>query len=380
MGRGLLRVERYARIEEIPEALWDSFLDPDDLQATHRFVEVCQQSEVEGARYFHLLVHGCDRLEAVASLCLMDVRLDLLAGRAGRAVAAGLRRLYPRFLRTSILLCGLPVSFGGSCLRIRPGAPVEPVLERITDVMEEVADESGVSLLAFKELGPGEAAIGECLVRLGYVRGASLDYFSLPIRWRSFDEYLARMRAGYRRQVRESLRVRECSGLEVRRVEDFGAECGRIFALYGEVMSRAEFQLEVLNLRFFELLDQGLGRASRAILLEREGELAAAAVLLEGPRSETFLLAGIDYASNREHHAYLNLVLEIVADAIRSGAATLHLGQTSERLKTRLGAIPEPRTIYLKHRQPRLHRVLEGCSGLLFPERAFPPRRVFRDG
>ncbi len=117
------RVDGYSHIDEIPPDLWDSFLEPDDLQATHRFIKICEDSEVERARYLHLLVHHGGRLEAVASLSLMDIRLDLLVGRAARFIVAAARTLYPRLLRTPILMCGLPVSFGASWAHAGAPAP-----------------------------------------------------------------------------------------------------------------------------------------------------------------------------------------------------------------------------------------------------------------
>src|SRR5262249_34058365 len=157
---------------------------------------------------------------------------------------------------------------------------------------------------------------------------------------------------------RASLDVRERSGLTVRKVEDFGPWCPQIFDLYEQVMERAPYQLEHLNLPFLQRLNEAFGAQAQALLVEREGRLLAAAILLSSPRVLTFLIAGIDYALNREHGAYLNLVSEVVAEAIRAGSPLLELGQTSYQLKGRMGAFTEPRHLFIRHSSPFWHSVM----------------------
>lgn len=366
------------RIEEIDAATWDSVVAPHDLQATHRFVKLCQRSGVENADYRHVLLYHAGELVGVASITRMTVSLDLLSSGGARSVIRWLRRWRPSFLRVPLTICGLPVSFGGSCIRFRAGVDATRALEILDDLMARHALDARAPVLCFKEFAEHETTTLDGLKRRGYFRAQSLPYCSLPVRWRSFEEYVSSLRAGYRRQVRASLRVRSEAGLSVRVVEDFGGECERIFALYEQVMERAPFQLERLNLAFLQRLNSDLGAQSRAILIEKDGKLLAAAVMLYAPAVVTFLLAGIDYESHQRYHSYLNLVVEVVREAINAGAETLELGQTSYDLKGRLGAHAAPRYLYLKHRNRLLNVLLRAASGLLFPPLAVKERRVFK--
>ncbi len=368
----------FDRIEEVDAAVWDSIIGPDDLQATHSFIRTCQSAAVEQASYRHLMIYEGDRLVSVASLSLMPVSLDLLSSGIPRKIIRLLRRLRPDFLRIQLLLCGLPVSFGNSCIRFRAGADTRRILEMINGAMESVAQELNVSVLCFKEFTNDEAAALDDLTRFDYFRAESLPGCSMKIVWPTFDDYLTSMRAGYRRQLTTSLRRRQEAGLKVRVLDGFGAECESIHRLYEAVMERAEFQLERLNLSFFEKLNADFGAQSRAILLERNGELLAAAIMLVTNRVATFLLAGIDYEQNRLYHSYFNLVIEVVRQAINTGAETLVLGQTSYDLKTRLGGITDARCLYLKHRNKRLNSILRAASKLLFPSVKISGRRVFK--
>ncbi|MEE8526541.1 MAG: aminotransferase class I/II-fold pyridoxal phosphate-dependent enzyme, partial [Thermoanaerobaculia bacterium] len=375
---GGTRLEIYEEIGEVDPVVWDALVTPGDLQASHRFVKLCQDSRIEDAKYRHVLLYQDGALAAIASLCRMTVNLDVLAPSALRGTAQRARRLFPEFLRLPVLFCGLPVSFGQSCLRFAPEADRAAALNTLAGTMAELGEELGSELLCFKEFGPSERADLDGLVRAGYLRLPSLPSCHLPLRWRSFDAYLADMRAGYRRQARLDRSTAQRLGLRVRRLADFGAESASLHRLYENVVDRTEYRLERLPRAFFENLNKGLADRASALLLERDDEVVAVAILLEAEDTMTFLLAGIDDRVNREHHCHPLLVSAVVAEAIRSGARNLELGQTAYGVKGRFGAETTPRWLYIRHRSPRWHRLLGLTSARLFPAHEITNRRVFR--
>jgi hypothetical protein len=289
------------------------------------------------------------------------------------------RRVRGSFLIVPVLFCGLPVSFGRPCLRLRPDADRRRTLGALCDVMDDVGRELGARVLCFKEFAPDETAALADLESLGYFRAPSLASCGLRIRWTSYEAYLESMRAGYRRQLLHARARTDAQGVRFRTVTGRAAGDLRIFHLYEQVMDHAEFQLERLNPQFFQGLAESFGSACRVILAERGGEAVAAAILLRSGSRLAFLLAGIDYAFNRASGAYISLVGEVVAEAIREGVDYLELGQTSYALKTRLGAEEIPRDLYLKGCSAGLHRMLRAGAPLLFPAHPPTPRRVFRD-
>jgi len=371
-------VHPYSDIAGVDPQEWDDLLAPDDVLATHRFIGVCQRSGVAGAAYRHIMVHDARQVLAIASFSRMPVALDLLSNGVVRGVTRAVRRWREGFLRVPVAFCGLPVSFGQSSVRIRRGADAPAIASLIAEELERWARSQGTALLCFKEFAPRELPIAEPLEQHGYFRAPSMPSCTLAITWRSFEEYVRAMRAGYRRQILASLRARDSMGLTVRLVRDWEAQAARIFPLYEQVIEHAPIQLERLNLAFFQYLATDLGRETSAILVERDGALLAAAVLLHSPNTLSFLLAGIDYAHHRQYQAYLTLVAEIVAQAIRAGARRLDLGQTTYDLKGRLGAETSARWLYVKCRKPAVHLMLRAASGVLFPTVSHPPRRVFK--
>jgi hypothetical protein len=367
-------------IGEVAPAEWDSLLGPDDLQQSHAFVRLCQRSGVEDADYWHLIFSQGGRPCGVASLCRMFVSLDLLSNDLPRGLVGAVRRSWPGFLRVPVLFCGLPVSFGQPCLEIAPWADVPGVCRALAETMDRVGRETGAALLCLKEFDQQAADRLGPLAEQGYFRAPSLPSCSLPLPWGSFAEYLRAMTAGYRRQVRATLAAREEGGLRVRRLDEFSPEGGTVFTLYEQVIRRARFRLETLNRAFIDGLDADLGGRSRALFLECGGQPLAVAVLLFTPGAATFLLAGIDYAAPPRLQVYPNLVLEVVAEALRERAPRLEMGQTSWALKSRLGAAESPRFLFLRCPHPLRHALLRRAAGFLFPKQPYPRRRVFRAG
>ena len=372
-------VHTYSDIADVEPREWDALLAPDDVLATHRFIGVCQRSRVADAAYRHITVHDGRQLLAIASCCRMPVALDLLSTGVVRGAIQGVRRWRRDFFRVPVAFCGLPVSFGQSCMRLRPGTDATAIAGLVARELEGWARSSGTAVLCFKEFAPWEQSVVEPLTEHGYFRAPSMPSCTLAIPWRTFEEYVDAMRAGYRRQILASLRARDRLGLTVRVVPAWEAQAARIYALYEQVMDRAPFQLERLNLAFFQHLAADLGDQTSAILVERDGALLAAAVLLYAQGALTFLLAGIDYAHHRQSQAYLTLVAEIVAEAIRHGATRLELGQTTYDLKQRLGAETSARWLYIKCPNPAVHLTLRAASRALFPTISPPPRRVFKE-
>ena len=373
-----LHVSVYRHIQEIDAGDWDCLLGPDDLQATHRFVKVCQDSGIEDAEYRHVLVRRGSVVEATASFCCFRVALDVLATGVTRNVLAAVRRLWPGALRIPVVFCGLPVSFGRSCLRFQAGVNRGEIIAALSNVAEQFASEMGAAVICFKEFDVVGSAALVPLVAHGYFRAPSLPGSRLALRWRTVDEFAAAMRASYRRQFLATRRARDRHQLAVRTVDDWRGVASRVHELYTQVINRAEFKLERLPPLFFERLADSMVE-SRAILIERSGTLIASAVILDGPAESTFLLVGMDYGVALDVEAYHVLVDEVVAHAIAAGASAIELGQTSYERKARLGAVPTSRELFLRCRAPAGHALLRLASGLLFPEVQVRARRVFRD-
>jgi hypothetical protein len=373
-----IQVRVYRDIKLVDPVHWDSLVPDHDLQTTHRFIRTCQESGVENAKYWYLLLYRGSIPVAFAALSLIWVSIDLLSTGMVRKAINWLRPIWPDLLHKPVLFCGLPVSFGNSCLRFRKDIDKTPLLAMIAKEMEKIAISEGVDLLCFKEFQTHELTSMDELLNRGYFKACSLPYCTLDLEWKDFKSYLSQLRAGYRRQVLAGLKKSKTLKLKVQLLDDLSPVLDRVFDLYSSVMDRAENQLERLNRDFFHLLNKYLPSESRVLTVQEGDRILSCAVLLSSAEVVTFLIAGIDYDLNRRTLSYVNLIHEILRFSLNMQAKHLHLGQTSYYIKRRLGARVEPLYIYLRHRNRILNKMLLTASPWLMPETNFQRLRVFR--
>ena len=365
-------------IAAIEPEIWDSLLQPGDLLASHRFIKVCEESQIFAGCARHVTIFQDDTLIGGASFFLLHVHLDLLSKGLARFVITSLRRLFPDFLAVPVVICGLPVSFGSSCIRVKDQTDTADVMSIIVRALDEFAEENNAGLICIKELDEDEhSKYGPLLKQSGFIPAESLPGCRLDIKWTSYEEYLASMRAAYRRNILIDRTAAVRNGLTIERGGKLMADKNMLYQLYLNVIDRAQFKMEILPRRFFAILENELRDDLQSLSVTHGGNVVANAILLGRSPVCYFLLAGLDYPALKAGHAYQNLVSSVIGAAIGAGADRLELGQTSYELKCRLGGHLTPRYIWLKHRQRYKHKALGISVPYLFPATEKPVRRVF---
>jgi predicted N-acyltransferase len=364
----------YDSIQHAPTADWHRATSGDTgFAADPRLLQLQQQTLADQCRCWIAIVHdGTGQPVAAAALALFHVDA-LLTARAPLQRAAGVvRRAWPGFLRYGVLFCGLPLPSGGSHLWIVPTADRRAVLAALDRQLRELAAAERAMLIVFKELDATQAAEGTELTALGYLRGAIPPLHVLRGTFRDFADYRAALRAGYRRQINASLRKSEAAGLRVRHLHD-PAEIERAFTddlhrLYEAVWSRAEARLEKFPADFFRQAARAFpGQASLTLLEHHDRPVAFSFGLTQGQTYANFY-CGVDYTLNPTADLYFNVFYQNLDDAFVRGCREIHLGQTSDDFKTRLGSEPRPLAFYVRARRPLFHAGLRTIARWVFPD------------
>jgi predicted N-acyltransferase len=294
-----------------------------------------------------------------------------------------LRERFPRFLKVKVLFCGCPVSTGQSHLRFAPGSDPPAVLRLLDRLMTRVARAEGTRFLVFKEFDEEEVGRSDELTGLGYLRVDSLPMNYFPTRFRDFDHFLASVRSRYRNQIKHSQKKFARSGLRV--VHARGAEhldalfTEDVYRLYLSVLERAEVKLECLPAEFFRELARQFPKESAFTLVKQEERVVAFVCGLFHGDEYLNLFCGLDYGLNEEADLYFNLMFQDVDFALRSGVRLLHVGQTADDFKSRMGCYTRPRYFYIKVRDPLGASLLRAARPWLFPPvLPAPERNLFK--
>jgi len=355
----------------------DAMMDP-------RFLRAVEKSMGTEAGFRNVVFHDAvGNPVAAAFLSLYTIDGLLLAPQRWKKAGARLRRLWPGFLKVPVLLCGSPVSTGESHLRIAAGADHYALLRQLDRLLLRLARTQHAPFIVFKEFGPQEIARTNVLLELGYVRADSppMNYF--PTRFRDFDHFLASVRSRYRSQLRRSRKKFHGAGLRVLHlrggtgIDEWYTE--DVHRLYRNVLDHAAIRFECLPARFFRELARQFPDDTAFTLIFRGERIVAFVCGIFHQEDYLNLFCGFNYELNAEADLYFNLMCEDLDYALRQNVRSIHVGQTADEFKSRMGCSLEPRFFYVKARDRLLQTLVRAASPYLFP--AAPPirdRNLFR--
>ncbi|MFA5561817.1 MAG: hypothetical protein WDA00_04175 [Eubacteriales bacterium] len=155
-------------------------------------------------------------------------------------------------------------------------------------------------------------------------------------RFDSFAHYLSALRSHYRRRIK--LACERGGALQVRPVPP-GAFDQPLYQLYLQVLSRSDFPLETLPLRFFQQCGCHIDA-----FYHQDRPLAFVMYDIDTKDNQLdFLFGGMSYPHRDIFDLYQNMLLHLLAVGIRRQVRRINLGQTAETTKCRMGCILEPR-------------------------------------
>ena len=361
-------------IDQLDVAAWNQVCNTGqpDVSMDIGYLLCIQQSMANQMKFWYVIVRdACAR--PIACACLTELTLDPLVLAAGlfKKLGSHFRRVFPQLLSFKILMCGLPVSTGDSALRFAPGAEPWLALRTLDGVLQTLARRSGASFLLFKEFEDSDRNRMAGLVDLGYTRAESLPMNSFDFNFTDFEHYLSSLKAHYRQDIRRSQAKLERAGCAIHRLRG-GAFLEQFYTadlhrLYLAVLDRAANKLEVLPREFFLALTRQFRESISFTYISRGSEVVAFNWAFQNEHSYRLLFCGLDYELNAEAELYFNLMYAELDNALKAHVTHIHIGQTADAFKSRLGCSQTPLWLYVKAtRVPKVGRM---CFTLFFPHR-----------
>jgi len=133
--------------------------------------------------------------------------------------------------------------------------------------------------------------------------------------------------------------------------------------LYIKVHDRSKIQFERLDLNYFV----STAPISQYVLAYLGEELVGFVQTFEKDKRMVAQYIGIDDAFNRAHGIYFALAIRVVDLAIELGCAEIELGETHYEFKRALGCSLKETSVYFRHRNPWMHRLMSLFSFVFEP-------------
>lgn len=203
-------------------------------------------------------------------------------------------------------------------------------------------------------------------------QGTISSQISMPITWKTFDEYLNDLRSHYRYRYKKALK--KGAGLTFTVLRNNTLFDEELYSFYEAVFNKSKIRVEKLTIDFF--------RSSHGtiIVCEHKGQKLGFIQMIENGRELVFAFVGINYPYNHRYDIYLNLLLHMMEYAITHGFTTLELGQTAEDTKLKLGGRFTPLYALLHHSNPVINMIINRIVSLISYKQSVIRFRVFKEG
>ncbi|MEM1359834.1 MAG: hypothetical protein AAGF89_16635, partial [Bacteroidota bacterium] len=239
-------------------------------------------------------------------------------------------------------------------------------------------------------------------------------YYTLPVdpimkleldpHWNNIEDYLETVTSKYRVRYRRARG--KLAGLRRQRlsVQDVATNQDRIYQLYANVSSGADFNAATLTPDYFPwLAQQGakvlshpwLSNSQLASVYAEDGLALSGPVQFHGYFTEGDELVGFtssvangsvlhahylgledDYKYS--HHLYHNMLFDLLEEGIEGGFATLDYGRTALEIKSSIGAKPIDYACLLKTRQNWVNKLVPIFTPAVYRAHEWTPRNPFK--
>lgn len=376
---GALATEVHPSITAFEPGEWNALVPRDEPQLRHDVLRAAEESGlVVKPRY--IAVRRAGRLAGIGVANQSEIDLLLLAAPSLKRAAARLRRgPFKRLGVLRALSCGPVITNCRPNLYLDAALPEAERADVARDLVRRIDALPGGALRVAFELAQADAqTFGPALEACGYIQAASLPGTRLKIdaQWNDFEAYVAAMRKFYRRAIRHDQELGR--GLDIRIEANFGHLADEAYALYAQVLERAETVLERLTPAYFKALST-CEDARLVTARERStGKLIGIELLLLGENVVQDLYTGVDYALNARYNTYFNLIYPGIALACSQGVPIVSTGQTSYEFKSRLGVEAFPLYVFIKHRNRLVNALLHRFHRVICPDTPTFSHQVFR--
>jgi predicted N-acyltransferase len=376
----------YESVAEVPPDAWDSVVAHADFAMDRRLIELQARMLREQSRMWVLVVsNAANEPTAIACLARFDLEMVDLPEWLKSSVRT-VRRARRQFLKNRVLFVGMPLPCASSHLRFAPRANRRAAFEALDRRVQELARQQGAGYVVYKEFEEQHADDMRLLEKRGYIRGALPSLHKMSGTFRNFEDYLDAIKARYRNQIRRSQKKFSDAGLRAVHVTD-GNEIRRrftpdVYKLYLDVYGRSKTKLELLPYEFFRELPDVLPKQTAVTFVEDTtagGRVVGFTLAMWANGTHYNVYSGVNYELNESAHIYFNLFYHDLDYAFSSGAAEVHLGETSDRFKARLGTEMAPMFCYVKARNPVTHVIVKRFARHLFPRQHVERQDVFKD-
>jgi predicted N-acyltransferase len=365
-------------IHDIDAGRWDALVGRDNVARSHAYLAAIEGSQVHDCQYFYPVIFNL-RNEIVAHACVYTITTDFaqLLPQPVQRVVRVVRRWWPRFLCARITECAAPLMVGHS-LSIRDGEDQARLLCKLADAASDIAHAQHSSIVVMRDFLEPECARLDGLLAHGFRRVSNRPLARIEVRWASYDEYLASMRARYRKDIKRRLDAAAQAGQAVVTEHDFGDDADTWARQARTVHANTKgFKREAPTADYYANVAGKLADRSRMLAVTQAGRRIAHGLVLMDHTATIATFFGRE--PGQPGKEWFLLINEVIRLGIERRSRYIQLGLGSYDAKALVGATIEPVFIYCRSTMRMIDWLMRRVPNV-FPRDLTPRKRIFREG
>jgi Acetyltransferase (GNAT) domain len=368
------RFQVFSRATDIDPEVWRAAFGDDQKDFEYyRLIEETLASDF--AFRYMLLTNETDQPIALQPLILVDQ--DLAATATAQSILAhvvrGIRRFWPRFLRTRMLMAGCLV--GESKLGLIPPTSHDKASEILAEALVRYGRQEKIRLIAAKDFSANARELFTPLVKAGYTHLEGFPSLILHLNFDSFDEYLRThlskiTRKGLRRKLRKSDKT--CPPIQLEVLEDCSGVVDEIYPLYLQVTERSDVNFEVFTKEYFLEAGRRMPGRFRYFVWRRAGKAIAFSFCTIWGDTLYDNDIGLDYEVAYDLNLYYVTFRDLIEWALRRGLKYYCSAPFNYDPKLRLGLNLVDLDLYVRHTSRLINAVLRVVAPHFSPAKSDP--------
>lgn len=348
----------FTSIQHVGKQAWDACFKG-HVEA-YDYLLAVEEAGIEGFTWRYVTIVENGLTIAAMPAFVTDYRLEttLEQGRVRRLVQLA-RRYFPGFLILKLACLGSPCTETGM-----PGfhPSVQPerksdLMRQILNAIERYADSLDCSLQGAKDIPQTCALAFGCVFKAqGFTALPGLPTAWLDVDFASTEHYLGRLSAATRKDMRRKMKALDRIRIETR--TDFAELLPRVMALYNDTRNRSQWQFEALTAEYFAGILKHMPENSFCTLYYAGETLLAANLLVHDDHTLVDKFFCMDGEEGRNHNLYFLSWFTNLHYCLTHRLGRYQSGQAYYENKLRLGSRLTANTMYFKHRNPLMQRVL----------------------
>jgi hypothetical protein len=340
-----------------------------------RYYETLEASLREQFDYRYFVMHH-EASEEWALQPLFFVDQDLLAGlpQSVRSLFAGIRKLWPGFLKMRMMMIGCACGEG----ELDHDQPW--IAQALHDTLEVYRRRVSAFIILLKDFPSSYRTALQVFSRHGYQRAPSMPAARLDLDFATFEEFMTeKLSKVFRKNLRRKLRASEelANPITMEVVNDASALVDEIYPLHLQTFDRSEFQFEKLTKDYFRLVGQRMPERVRYFIWRQNGRIIAFNLCMIHEGTLYDLDVGLDYSVALELSLYFRTWRDVVEWSLQNGLKAYHTGPLNYDPKAHLKLRLMPQDLYARHNWAIANPIFKLALKYLEPTRHDPVLQRF---